>query len=317
MLRQSIKKQTATSPLEDSQTVELVQRLIETIRKIYIDLSLIPLSNPYKQLSDAELEIIRNNIFRALQENYTTPEELENTSPYKIKQVFENQNAMIALEQDIFTLSEINQTSLNTFEKLMTGKGLGLLINIKGKTSISELATLGEEQLEDAIEKGNIEEQSLSETQIVEKLVAEIKNFYTPTSLFGSINLSKIRDNLSLALKFQAVQASELESVTILTVKQIFGNDYATKALIERLCTLEELDPIQRGTIDALMTEKGLILLRNTKDRVSVGFLAKQHQLNDLIEKGDVDKELEMQYQKERQAAMKSQRVMPGFKGLR
>lgn len=118
----------------------------------------------------------------------------------------------------------------------------------------------------------------------VQRVMQNIKQYEWVNALEPHL-LKEIEDNLTVVCLKQCVSSNDLRQVSIFTIRDVFQTKYGKIALEERLFTLQEVNEIQTTTFNQFMSEKGIQLLRNIKDTISITQLADPNMDRDLLKK--------------------------------
>lgn len=142
---------------EREQVVKNAVHKVKSLRKNW---------HTFPAVTDKELEIIKDNINKMLQQYIITLKELNELYADKIRLVFGNEYGMQGLIKHLYSLEEVGRVLMETFREFATEKGIQLLETVKGKYSISDLDhEFSHVDLVTAIQIGSVDSNEIAKEQ--------------------------------------------------------------------------------------------------------------------------------------------------------
>ncbi len=130
---------------------------------------------------------------------------------------------------------------------------------------------------------------TLNSPDVVIKLLLERVSAFSVLN-FGE--LAMIKGNVNEMLNAQIISLEEISSLHPAVARKVFGNNYGKQALREHLFLLQEVVVIHELTFNRLMTEQGLVFIKNIKGKFSAKDLnfIPLDQLDEIIRSGYIEK---------------------------
>jgi len=245
----------------------------------------------FASITDDELKTIGDNIRKALEKNIISIEYLKFLYIVTVRDLFNNIYGIQALSEQLFTPSEADVIQTSTFKEFMTEKGMALLRNTKGQTSITKLANLKPDELDAAIDIGYVDPIDVT----VQRLCNSVDSSFDDKSRDELID---IRHNIYSALEEKIVLLEDVSKLLPRTVRDIFSYKYGCMplmALQESLFTLAEANKIEGNIFEEFMTGQGIMFLRNIKGKIPIMDFVdhlERHERVSAIVKGNIEKDV-------------------------